>query len=479
MDIKENMISRERMPFSKTRLSRISYEVARSFLEARICVKNAGGTGNDLIFEYISDKECIKTTPEWFKKDGVGYLLKSIAGRIEFSVICVRAGILKIYLQSEYKKHDKKMIPVWLDYNYLSIGGKKVITQPVSVWHDTPFRFEQTVKDGEKLKLVISWQPHAWKVESMKDTVYELQEMYLDRILPPPPSSSEHTGVQPKETENKLLTFSILGTCCARDMIGVAGFKVNRFVQDVNPISLLHRSFFNDGFKLDEKNIVNYLVDPKLNNFFRRNTILDFNKSVYEYFFEVKSDWLVIDAGVLRHKVLIDEKHDAAVTDVHLNRIKCKYDENVCRMVSTVDLNELDFRTCMDTYIKNILQEYAEDKIIVLEIYMVPYFVDRARYCIHKTKEDIKLKNISISRGYEYLKLKLKGAHFIPFLDNIPADMAHKWGLNQLHYVKEYYEYAGLATRLISKRLPYKEEEKKIGLLKQYYQKKIEYEYFC
>lgn len=474
--MKENMISKDKPPSSKTRLSKLNYEILRSFMEARICVKNRGVDGNNLIMEKISDADCMVTTPSWFNEAGLGYCIKSIAGKINITFKCVQEGILKIYLQSEYYKgRDEKKIPVWLDYDYFAVNGKAIVSETIATWHDKPFYFEQAVKDGESVTLDISWRPHAWNPTVMKDTVYNLQQVYYDRMLPPP----DCTDLQLENTSNKMVpSFSILGICVSRDVVGAAGFKVNRFVQDVSPVSLVYGSMLGNGFRLDQNNIVDYLVKQDLNNFFRRNTILDFNKTMYEYFFEVKSDWLLLDAGILRHRTLIDNQHNAAVTEVHLNRLHCNYDINVCRMVSTMDLSEDDFTVCMESYITKLLNEYEEEKCIVLESYMAPVFVDNERCCIQKFKQDLNVRNASIRRGYRYMREHLNQAHFIPFIPDIPADFSHKWGLDPLHYVVEYYEYASQALKIIMKKLPRDEEVKAIDVLKDYYSKKIRYEYF-
>ena len=468
MDIKQ--------AYPKTILAKMAHDIARSFIEARIDIRNKGMEGNDLLIDDISDHDCVVMTPNWFNKVGVGYMFMSIRGKIKISFECVKDGILNIWLHSGvYQDSCGKRIPVWVDYDYLAINEKVIFSEDKATWHDKPFYMDRPVKDGEKLILEISWHPHIWEPVLLQNTVYLLEQRFLSRVLSPFDCTDVYTG---GDSDRQKPTFTILGICVSRDIVGAAGFKVNRFVQDVSPISLFYGSVLGNGFRLDEENIKCYLANTKLNHFFIRNTILDMNKTVYEYLFEVQSDWLVIDAGCLRHKTLIDRERKTAVTEAHLKRLKYRYDENIYQLYETMTLEEKEFDICMGACLARLLREYPEEKIIVVESYLVSHYVDAKRSGIHKFKREIKNENAAISMGHDYLKRNLKKSHFIPFPAHILADASHKWGLAPLHYVPEYYEYGSRALKIIMRELSCEEERKVIEELKSYYQDKMKYEYF-
>lgn len=453
------------------------HDIFARLMEARIDIKNKGTDENDLLIDNVSDALCIVSKPGWFGKDGVGYSIKSLAGSIKFTATFKKDGMLNLYLHTEpFFSADGKnrRIPIWLDYTSLIIDDAIIFSEKKPTWHDKAFTLEREVKDGQQMTFAIAWQPHLYEPDMRENMLSELYKFYISKLLPPPSGqlASLCNDVNPTG-----VTFSIFGICVSRDIVTLLGSRVNRFVQDVSPISVCYKSPLPYGFRLSEDNITEYLLDPKLNHFHVRNTILDMNKDVYSYLFEVKSDWLILDTGCLRYRTLVSKDDGVGVTECHLYRLKYKCDENVFDFVSAMDMDEADFRKCMDEYIGRILREYDEEKIIVVETYLVDEYVDVERRELHKFTDKIKDRNAEIRRGYEYLKQRLKKAHFIPFLDNTIGDEGHKWGKATLHYVPEYYEYGAQVVKIIVRQLSLIEEKVCIDSLKNYYDQRIQIEY--
>lgn len=273
------------------------------------------------------------------------------------------------------------------------------------------------------------------------------------------------------------VSFSVLGTCISRDIVELLGYHVRRFVQDISPISTSLESPLDGEFKLTEENIVDYLLDPQLNHFHKRNILLDINKDLYQYFFSVKSDWLILDAGCLRFSTFFSKKRTAGVTEFIFDRFSGLLDKSEFDSVAVNDMDDDCFAKSMDDYILPILKNFDERKIIVVEQYLVGEYVDAARSEIHKFNDEIKESNKAIFRGYNYFKNKIGNAHFIPFPSNILGDEIHKWGRNPLHYVSEYYEYGSEAIKIILKELPMDDEKSMIARLREGYEHKIEVEY--
>ena len=128
---------------------------------ARIDLKNLTGGEADLEWLMITDPGASLTRPDWFNKDGNGYVLTSDRGRIAFRVKCVGGGELEFTLRGVDKKDkDGKRIPLWIDYKSIMINGRYVLKEPKSVWHDKPHRFRYPAEDGDTVYCMIEWAEH-------------------------------------------------------------------------------------------------------------------------------------------------------------------------------------------------------------------------------------------------------------------------------------------------------------------------------
>ena len=124
--------------------------------------------------------------------------------------------------------------------------------------------------------------------------------------------------MQPKKKH-----ISILGSCVCRDLFeiptsktGESGeFIVDRFVQSVHPISAVSEPC--------EKTLLHFIKEvlnrSNLNNFNKRNLILDADKNVFNFLKEVKSDWLIIDLTTSRYKLIFYK--DSILTYDVINQI--------------------------------------------------------------------------------------------------------------------------------------------------------------
>ena len=299
---------------------------------------------------------------------------------------------------------------------------------------------------------------------------YRLLDQELKNFLgslPPSTSGGEGAGQE---------TFSICGICSARDVVTLLGNQVNRFVQDVNPISLQYRSPTIKELPFTGESICSYLQKEE-NQFNTRNILLDANKSVYHYLLEVKSDWLILDSGCLRLNLLVDQEHNSAVTKFLWNKLNLQLPRGQYQTVDVNDLSDLLFEKCMDEYLDHMLQVYDESQIIVMDFHMADKYVDRQRRRLRIFGHDCDKGNRAISRGFWLMQKRLPHAHFIPFLDNAIGDENHKWGMYPLHFVQECYEYGAEAIRIVQKRFSPQKERALLYKLKAYYQNKIAFHY--
>ena len=270
-------------------------------------------------------------------------------------------------------------------------------------------------------------------------------------------------------------TFSIFGTCVSRDILAIVGANVNRFVQDINPISAVLGSPLEDNQILTEKTIRKYLSNPESSHFHVRNIILDVNKSAYAYLFEAKSDWLILDMGCLRLHCLMDKNRKTGITAFNYERARC-FDAKSFKAVYPMDLSDDEFNGWMEKYALPVLKNYSEERIVVIGIRCVSQGVDRDRQELCYLGDFANI-NEEIGRGEAYLKKRWKGGRFIPFLDNVIGDERHQWGLGPLHFVSEYYEYGAEAMSLIMQQLPVSEERYRMKELQEKYQGMINERY--
>ncbi|MGN1091244.1 MAG: hypothetical protein ACI4RJ_01970, partial [Alphaproteobacteria bacterium] len=138
----------------------------------RLDIKNEGFNQN---FIEIMTREAKITQPSWFTNElGIGKVLE---GNLMTSIIKIRIsgnGSLKLSFKGQDKRFDGEHLPVWIDYKSIKIDGKEILSIPVSVWHDKPYRYEMPVKDGQEITLEIKQQPHQYLEEELRDLIFKL-----------------------------------------------------------------------------------------------------------------------------------------------------------------------------------------------------------------------------------------------------------------------------------------------------------------
>ena len=84
-----------------------------------------------------------------------------------------------------------------------------------------------------------------------------------------------------------------MGICCSRDIFSSqendGGFIIDRFIQSVNPVSAVSMTPLFSKIPLE--------ATEGKTNIYKRCITLDLTKKVFDYLFEVHSEYLVLDAG--------------------------------------------------------------------------------------------------------------------------------------------------------------------------------------
>ena len=137
----------------------------------RVDVKNFGDDTNDV---KISASNASVKNMSWDVTQGKG---KKVEGATASNIIKIKAvndGLLKFDFKGPDKKFEGKRIPLWIDYQSIKINGKEILLDPIIVWHDTPYRYELPVKDGDEVILEIKQQKHKYTKDNLKEVLQKL-----------------------------------------------------------------------------------------------------------------------------------------------------------------------------------------------------------------------------------------------------------------------------------------------------------------
>ena len=134
----------------------------RNYITARIDIKLISTAGD---FKIISttDKKARVEKPGWLNKGGIGYVIHSYVGKLEFVAKASVDGKIRLWLRGLDIRtpEDKfKRIPYWIDYTKLIINDKIIFDKITPAWHDKPYRYDFNAKADEEIKIQIEWLPH-------------------------------------------------------------------------------------------------------------------------------------------------------------------------------------------------------------------------------------------------------------------------------------------------------------------------------
>ena len=111
----------------------------------------------------ISDDKAEIRQPEWFNRNGVGYVIQSYAGRLTIVFKVIAGGAISLALKGLFypdPQNKGKRIPYWVDYTKLAVNDKVIINRLTPVWHDKPYNYNLDAKAGEEVTVNVEWLPH-------------------------------------------------------------------------------------------------------------------------------------------------------------------------------------------------------------------------------------------------------------------------------------------------------------------------------
>lgn len=267
-------------------------------------------------------------------------------------------------------------------------------------------------------------------------------------------------------------TISILGTCDSRDIFGLhendGGYKINRFIQSNNPISVTSADVLQKEVK-GQQDFESEGIFGNISNFDKRCLTLEWMRTTFDYLAEVRSDWLIIDSGPLRYDLLrFDNCGNAYIAEVN-KYINKKLTEKGFISPDAVkmplsEMSDAEFEEHMEKYACAVSELYDEKRIIINEFYPVAFTTD-GEWINCFDYEEVSIRAQNIKRGFSFFVKRFPNAHVIEFPRGVIGYSRHRWGRSPLHYVPEYYDYALEAVNIITEG-SFSRNEEQAGLLK-------------
>lgn len=122
--------------------------------------------------------------PEWFKNErGQGVLIEGDTCERELVMGISQAGRLKIDFRGKDKRINGKRFPLKICYTSLKIDGEEILTKPVTAWHDEPFKYEKSVKEGDKIVLNLKICPYSYDKTELKEFILSQPIYSCDEII--------------------------------------------------------------------------------------------------------------------------------------------------------------------------------------------------------------------------------------------------------------------------------------------------------
>lgn len=144
----------------------------RQLAEGRVDIKNFGAATNAVT---VSSRTGTISYPLWFTNtQGKGAVFSCNRMESSFEVACSGAGKLRLEFRAPDKRENNQRFPVWADYRSIRVNGKEILSAPVAVWHDKPYRFEMPVKDGQTVKVVLARDFHSYGKDELTDVLLKL-----------------------------------------------------------------------------------------------------------------------------------------------------------------------------------------------------------------------------------------------------------------------------------------------------------------
>lgn len=272
-----------------------------------------------------------------------------------------------------------------------------------------------------------------------------------------------------------MVSFNIIADCVSRDicnpLIEKSVAQVLQYTAFSNPFSAVAQK----GTEID----YNALSDYECHNFEKRSMCHDINKTVFDYAFKKKADYLIINMDNADRGLLINSKGNIITNNcmVRKNRERLNADYGMSDYVELplASITDSMWDEALSKFAERILEHYSPNRIILHKFFAVNRFMSKnGRIIEFENKRFIKFANEIVNKANEIIEKKLYNPHVIEFPDFVLADSSHKFGLSAHHYINDYYEYGAKALEIIMQQLPRYQEKTALEELKRQYSKQFE-----
>lgn len=257
--------------------------------------------------------------------------------------------------------------------------------------------------------------------------------------------------------------FNILSSCICRDAFGFqekCEHEVITFLQSSSPVTWFkYNKKPKNLITMDMMNEVRTLY-----NFQKKCILKDFNKEVLEAYNQ-KSDYFIIDLISLASTGVAKITQENGDTNFFtyskwFNRAYCdglkSYLSGKIERYNAVEFLK-NHKGLLEDTIGNLIdwlidvKGYEEEQIIVVQNQRVDSWTDSQYLYFFDGKNNRKRVNDTLNKAYDYFHKKVPNCHMIKMPFDTYSDKNHKWGLTELHFCKEFYDYLYLCFDLISK----------------------------
>lgn len=149
-------------------------------MPVRIDIKNNGNYNNDLIVTATTGRI---TTPAYYKNDkGVGYVVEYSKLFNTIKIKIIHDGTLQINFKTQDKRYKGCKYHFWVNYKSIRIDGEELLPNPISAWHDKPFRYQMTVKNDQEITVDIENSYYAYSKGELIDILEKFSKEPLEKL---------------------------------------------------------------------------------------------------------------------------------------------------------------------------------------------------------------------------------------------------------------------------------------------------------
>ncbi len=257
-----------------------------------------------------------------------------------------------------------------------------------------------------------------------------------------------------------MATYNILSSCICRDGFGFREdnrHQILTFLQSTSPIT-----WFELNNKPKYPITMDYFSNIEIKNFRKKCIINDYNKTVLNAYID-KSDFFITDlvsfavANLAREIRNNEEIHYFTYSkwfrEAYEKGLK-EYLPYKIEIVNRFDLiDEALIENTIDNYVKWIISKgYKQNQVILVENKKVLSYSDGELLYYFENQESRNKINEVLDKIYDCFEKKMPECYVVKMPFGVYSDVHHKWGLTDLHFCKEYYDYLYECFDLVSEK---------------------------